>query len=45
MQEESKVALELKKRHDMMRKRVEKTVKDKQENVNQLKSLFALFTQ
>lgn len=28
-----------------MRKRVEKTAKDKQDNVTQLKSLFALFTQ
>lgn len=43
--EEAKVTLELKKRHDLMKKRVEKVAKDKQENVTQLKSLFALFTQ
>jgi hypothetical protein len=42
--EESKVANELKKRHDLMRKKLEKTLKDKQDNVTQLKSLFALFT-
>lgn len=43
--EESKISVELKKRHDLMRKRVEKAVKDKQESVGQLKSLFGLFTQ
>jgi hypothetical protein len=37
--------MELKKRHDLMRKRLEKSVKDKQESVSQLKSLFGLFTQ
>lgn len=45
MNEESKVAAELKKRHDMMRKKFEKVIKEKAENVTQLKSLFALFTQ
>ena len=39
------MAGELKKRHDLMRKRLEKALKDKQDNVTQLKSLFALFTQ
>ncbi len=39
------MTLELKKRHDLMRKRMEKVVKDKQESVSQLKSLFTLFTQ
>ncbi len=43
--EESKISVELKKRHDLMRKRVEKSQKDKQESVSQLKSLFGLFTQ
>ena len=43
--EESKISMELKKRHDLMRKRLEKSVKDKQESVSQLKSLFGLFTQ
>jgi hypothetical protein len=44
LQEESKISLELKKRHDLLRKRLEKAVKDKQESVGQLKSLFGLFT-
>eukprot|EP00347_Sterkiella_histriomuscorum_P003379 403364524 len=43
--EESKVTLEYKKRHDQMKKKLDKSQKDKQENVNQLKSLFVLFTQ
>lgn len=37
--------MELKKRHDLMRKKVERTLKEKQDNVHQLKSLFVLFTQ
>lgn len=45
MAEDAKLTNELKKRHDLMRKRVEKTMKEKSENVTQLKSLFALFTQ
>ena len=45
MNEESKVAVELKKRHDLMKKKVEKVSKEKAESVTQLKSLFALFTQ
>ncbi len=39
------MATELKKRHDMLKKRLEKTVKDKSEVVAQLKSLFALYTE
>lgn len=39
------MASEIKKKHDFMRKKLEKSNKEKQENVNQLKSLFALFTQ
>jgi hypothetical protein len=34
MQEEGKLAIELKKRHDMMRKKVEKTIKEKAESVS-----------
>lgn len=45
MGEEQKLSTELKKRHDLMRKKLEKTLKDKSDNVTQLKSLFALFTQ
>jgi len=36
---------EYKKRHDLMKKKLDKAQKEKQENVNQLKSLFVLFTQ
>ena len=39
------MATELKKRHDLMKKRLEKTMKDKSEVVSQLKSLFALYTE
>jgi Holliday junction resolvase-like predicted endonuclease len=39
------VAVELKKHHDMMKKKVEKVTKEKMENLNQLKSLYALFQQ
>lgn len=45
MTEESKLSQELKKRHDIMKKKLDKALKEKAENVNQLKSLFALFTQ
>ena len=45
MAEESKLCIEMKKRHDMMKKRLEKSSKDKGDSVNQLKSLFVLFTQ
>ena len=38
------MADELRKRHDMMKKRLEKVSKEKSETVTQLKSLFALFT-
>ena len=43
--EDAKVADELRKRHEMMKKRLEKVSKEKSETVTQLKSLFALFTQ
>lgn len=39
------MAIELKKRYDMMKKKMEKASKDKQENQTQLKSLFTLFQQ
>ncbi len=39
------MATELKKRHDLMKKRLEKSMKDKSEVVAQLKSLFALYTE
>ena len=45
MTEEGKICLEMKKRHGQMKKRLDKSSKDKGDSVNQLKSLFVLFTQ
>ena len=43
--EESKMVSDIKKRHEQMKKKLEKAQKEKLESINQLKSLFVLFTQ
>jgi len=43
--EESKICTELRKSNSILKKKLDKQNKDKSDNVNQLKSLFALFTQ
>lgn len=42
--EETKISIELKKRHDIMQKKLQLTIKDKAETSKQLKQLFVLFT-
>ena len=42
--EETKISIELKKRHDVMQKKLQLAVKDKAETSKQLKQLFILFT-
>ena len=44
MGEESKLSLEYKKKFDQVKKKMDKVSKEKLETVNQLKSLFVLFT-
>ena len=41
--EETKISMELKKRHDIMYKKMQIAVKDKQENQKQLKALYGIF--
>jgi len=42
--EETKISIELKKRHDIMQKKLEIAVKEKGETNKQLKQLFVIFT-